>query len=95
MVRCPPSTPSSPPPDTPGSRLSKFVNTELFDELRALHADEFAYLQKRLKGTLDEWDKSWWRRCLEIIVEYVKFVVETWYKCGWYVVFFPPSEFCC
>ncbi len=69
------------------------ADNDLFDELRALHADEFAYLHKQLKGTLEEWEKSWWRRCLDMTWEYIKFWAETWFKCGWSLVFFPLSEF--
>lgn len=72
---------------------SNGADKDLFDQLRALHADEFASLQKRLKGTMEEWDKSWWRRSLDIFVEYFKFIAETWFKCAWSLVFFPLSEF--
>ncbi|KLO15955.1 alpha/beta-hydrolase [Schizopora paradoxa] len=65
------------------------VDKNLFDELRALHADEFASLQKRLKGAVDEWNKSWWQVCFDITMEYFKFVGETWFKCVWMCFFFP------
>ncbi|KLO06236.1 hypothetical protein SCHPADRAFT_637328 [Schizopora paradoxa] len=97
MVRCPPSIPPTPGSLTPAvvspnpSKSSSITNIKLFNELRALHADEFAYLQGRIKGTIDDWEKSWWRRCLDITLEYFKFVAETWFKCAWYMVFFPPT----
>ncbi len=68
---------------------------DLFNELRALHADEFAYLQKRVKGTFEEWEKPWLLRCFNITLEYVKYVAETWLKCAWSLVFFPFSESVC
>ena len=89
MVRYRSTTPASTTSDMVGSDS----DNELMEKLHALHTDEFTYLYKDFDRFRTLWDKSWSKRTLIMTQEYVKFIVETWVKCMWSILFHPFSEF--
>ena len=64
----------------------------LLEDLHALHADEFAYLSKRLTNFERKSEESWIFRSYAIVGQYFIFISRTWTKAAWAFVFFPTSE---
>ncbi|KAI5123032.1 hypothetical protein M0805_007653 [Coniferiporia weirii] len=100
MVRCPPSPP---PKQIKAFSLSGQDSHQegadeqqrLLSHLHALHADEFVNLSRKLTGSERKYGKSWVHSSYAMIKTYFWFLLNTWTKVAWGVIFFPACLMDC
>lgn len=66
---------------------------DLFRDMHALHADEFAYLSQRISHFDHRRHDSWILRSLGILKHYFQFLFTTWVKVLWASIFLPFSKY--